>query len=78
MDGLGVTLWDRRASKRLGEPEVDRLDTAAGEVESDAHGADRSESSRGVDRTAARCGDGEEAEVTEETDGFRSNDAGHV
>lgn len=75
---MGVAVWDRSESARLGDPDTDRLDAPAGEaeveVESDAHGADNSVSSRGTVRAVVSCGDGdEEAEVTEETDGLRSD-----
>lgn len=69
-----MTLWVRRASRGAGEPEVEILDTP-GEGESDVNGADRCESSWGMFRVPARCGDDN---VTVETDGYRSEDIGPV
>lgn len=73
MNRLGVAVRDLSESTRLGEPETERLDAPAGEADTECHGADNSVSSRGTVRAVFRRGDGDEAEVTEETDGLRSN-----
>ena len=72
MGGFGVTLWARRESKGSGDPEAARLDTPAGDVGNDVNGADKYESSRGRVCAFSGRGDGEDAEVTEDTDGYRS------
>ena len=72
LGGFGVILWARRESRRSGDPEAERLDTPAGDVGNDVNGADKCESSRGRVCAFSRRGDGQDAEVTEDTDGYRS------
>lgn len=75
--GFGVIVCLRRRSRGPGDPPVERFDTP-GDVESEVNGADRYDSSRGKEVCATGgCGDGEDAEVTEGTDGYRSEGAGH-
>jgi len=75
--GFGVIVCLRRRSRGPGDPGVERFDTAD-DVESEVNGADRYDSSRGKEVCAAgRCGDVEDVEVTEGTDGYRSEGAEH-